>query len=103
MPRSALACGVADGMCHVDQRPVGPYSLARVSVCISCCADVLSGSVFLVGRYRLAFFCSLFSWVYVATDKVDNRSSIWFWRRIPGGLWAKCPTSPMKILYGIIS
>ena len=56
----------------------------------------------LVGIGLLSFVPYL-AWVYVATDKVDNRSSIWFWRRIPGGLWAKCPTSPMKILYGIIS
>ena len=40
---------------------------------------------------------------HVQKLKYLEHLSIWFWRRIPGGLWAKCPTSPMKILYGIIS
>ena len=62
MPRSALACGVADGMCHVDQRAGRLHIPLRVYRCVSVVARTFFlESVFLVGRYRLAFFCSLFS------------------------------------------
>ena len=60
--RGVLACGVADGMCHVDQRAGRLHIPLRVYRCVSVVARTFFlESVFLVGRYRLAFFCSLFS------------------------------------------
>ena len=61
MPRSALAGGIADGMCHIDQRsgrlhiPLRMYR--RLSVVAR--AFLLEG-VSLAGWYWPAFFCPLF-------------------------------------------
>ena len=61
MPRGALAGGIADGMCHVDQRAGGLHIPLRMYRRLSVVARAfLLESVSLAGRYWPAFFCPLF-------------------------------------------
>lgn len=67
MPRSALACGVADGMCHVDQRAGRLHIPLRVYRCVSVVARTFFlESVFSLVGIGLLSFVPYLAWVYVA-------------------------------------